>query len=152
MVHVLPNEAKKSMIMRKCTMCSVNKPRKKSVSCVQLVVEQFAKLHVAANITPRKTAKQAHKNSVSFQSEILTLPLKNHYKLIGKKINTASIFNSISLNGLPGYLWHLKAWLPGKGLMFQMCYTWKRLTEAQTDVMYNVQYQKPAKVNEAIKV
>jgi len=38
-----------------------------------------------ANITPRKTAKQAHKNSVSFHSEILTLPLKSHYKLIGKK-------------------------------------------------------------------
>ena len=36
--------------------------------------------------------------------------------------------------------------------MFLMCYTWKRLTEAQTDVMYNAQFQKPAKVNEAIKV
>ena len=68
------------------------------------------KLHVMANITPRKTAEQAHKNSVSFQSEIPKLPLKSHYKLIGKKqINTVCIFNSISLNGLPGYWWDLKA-------------------------------------------
>jgi len=53
------------------------------------------KLHVMANITPRKTAKQAHKNLVSFQSEILTLPLKSRCKLIGKKqINTACISNS----------------------------------------------------------
>ena len=85
MVHVLPNEEKKGMIMTECTMCSVNKPRKKPVSCVQLAVEHFAKLHATANITPRKTAKQAHKISVSFQSEILTLPLKNNYKLIGKE-------------------------------------------------------------------
>jgi hypothetical protein len=73
-------------------------------------VEHFAKLHVMANITPRKTAKQAHKNSVSYQSYFLILPLRNHYKLIGKiQIHTACIFNSISLNVLPGYWRHLKA-------------------------------------------
>jgi hypothetical protein len=78
----LPNEEKKDMIMRKCTMCSLNKPGKKSVLYVQLLVEHFAKLHVMANIRPRKTAKQAHnKNSVSFQSEILTLPLKKPLKI-----------------------------------------------------------------------
>jgi hypothetical protein len=71
---------KKGMIMRKCTMCSVNKPRKKPYSCAELV-ERFTKLHVTVIITPRKTAKQAHKNSVSFQSEILTLPLKKPFQI-----------------------------------------------------------------------
>jgi len=104
MVHVLPNEGKKGYGHEKMYHVLSKRTKKKISIMCSTCGGAVCKLHVMANITPRKTAEQAHKNSVSFQSEIPKLPLKSHYKLIGKKqINTVCIFNSISLNGLPGY-------------------------------------------------
>jgi len=103
-----------------------------------------------ANITPRKTAKQAHKNSVSFQSEILTLPLKSNFKLNGKKqINTACIFNSISLSGLPGYWWHLKA--PAARERVNVLNV-EEINGIRDRCNVQCSVSKPAKLNEVIKV
>jgi hypothetical protein len=91
----------------------MNEERKPAVY-VRLVMRQFEKFCVSANITWRKITQQVHKNLIWYSHIYTNISFKKQsqiiiYIAVKKRIHAACLFSLYSLKGLPGYGWNVNA-------------------------------------------